>query len=232
MIQVVMFDLGDTLIDASHHPFPHVTDALAAVASQGLQSCLVSDFDMSLTPAKAMEAYVAVLESAGLRSLFEPVNKRVTLSNHAGVLKPGKKIFTKALARLGAAATPLTDCLFVTENADHIDKARNKLHMQTLQFGVDFTDWSQFPALIPSGPAMVPITVPGHEHLGTLLVEVPTATREHVEEARSYVAGLAARGQIEGAPGVRGARPTHAIETDEAGNRRLVRKGFSLLERD
>jgi FMN phosphatase YigB (HAD superfamily) len=59
MIKVVMFDLGDTLIDANDHPFPHVADALTAIAgfktAEGnpLKSCLVSDFAMAPVPDEA-----------------------------------------------------------------------------------------------------------------------------------------------------------------------------------
>ena len=234
MIRVVMFDLGQTLIDANNQPFPHVTEALAAMANQSFLSCLVSDFDMSLTPAVAMRRYLAILGAAGLRSFFEPVNKRVTLSNHAGVTKPNRKIFRKALERLDQPGAPLTACLFITENAAHVEAAR-KLRMKSLQFGADFSDWSQLPGLIASGPAAsggaawVPISVPGHDDLGTILVEVPEAVPEQVEEARSYVASLAAHNRIAGRPGKPALQATHAIETDQHGNRRLVRKGFSAF---
>src|SRR6266511_3395708 len=56
MIRVVMFDLGRTLVDETRRPFPHVEDALAAIAEfktedgKPLQSCLVSDFEVSDRP--------------------------------------------------------------------------------------------------------------------------------------------------------------------------------------
>ncbi|HXI53713.1 MAG TPA: hypothetical protein VNH84_19500, partial [Candidatus Saccharimonadales bacterium] len=52
---------------------------------------------------------------------------------------------------------------------------------------------------------------------------------EQVAEAASFVRSLARHGQIAGqtAKNPRGA--THQIETDEKGNRRLVRKRFSVL---
>src|SRR5262245_14297475 len=127
MIRVLMFDLGMTLLDANDHPFPHVTDTLSALASRPIKSCLISDFDMTLTPSVAMRRYVAILDAAGLRSFFEPVAKRVTLSNHAGVSKPNRKIFEKALQRLGASSVPFSECLFITENAAHIEAAGSRL---------------------------------------------------------------------------------------------------------
>ena len=165
MIQVVMFDLGMTLVDADRHPFPHVEDALTAISGfktadgKPLRSCLVSDFTMATPPvtiakvAVLFKQYLMILEETGLRQFFEPVNKRVTLSTHAGVEKPDRKIFEKALQRLGADLSP-EDCLFITEEPMHIEKARNILKMATLQFRsagsnqFDFDDWAEAPALI------------------------------------------------------------------------------------
>jgi beta-phosphoglucomutase-like phosphatase (HAD superfamily) len=159
MIEVLMFDLGMTLIDQNDDPFPHVADALTAIAGfktatgKPLASCLVSDFELTTPPTTAAKVnaifakYLDILDGTTLRPLFEPVRRRVTLSTHANVMKPDKKIFETALKRLGSHAK-LEDCLFITENATHIEAARRTLHMQTLQFGRDFDDWSQAPALI------------------------------------------------------------------------------------
>jgi FMN phosphatase YigB (HAD superfamily) len=159
MIKVVMFDLGDTLIDEGRHPFPHVADALTAVADfktaegKALQSCLVSDYTMVVPPVTVTKVtalfneYLAILEKTGLRSFFEPVNKRVTISTQAGVEKPNRKIFEMALDRLGAISA-LDECLFITEDSAHIKKARETLKMKTLQFRIDFNDWAEAPALI------------------------------------------------------------------------------------
>jgi FMN phosphatase YigB (HAD superfamily) len=235
MIKVVMFDLGQTLIDeASRQPFPHAVEALTAItkAHPAPKTCLVSDFKMELTPAKAMKEYVAILEAAGLRSFFEPVQKRVTLSNHAGTLKPSRKIFEKALQRLGVPATPFKHCCFITENAAHIKAVREKLHMQAFQFGVDFTDWAEVPAMLgvaspsASSSSWHTISVPRHEDLKDIQVEVPDSPHA-LEEVKSYVASLANNEQIAGRPGKPALRATHALVTDPQGQRRLVRKRFS-----
>jgi len=175
MIRVVMFDLGLTLIDADNRPFPHVKDALDAISTfraengNPLRRCLVSDFTMASPPATSAKVsalfkqYLAILDPTGLRPFFEPVSKRITLSTHAGVLKPDRKIFETALSRLGAGVQ-LQECLFITENAAHIKAARETLEMQTLRFRsagsnqFDFEDWAQAPALIaglvaPNQPA-------------------------------------------------------------------------------
>jgi hypothetical protein len=165
MIRVVMFDLGLTLIDEHNRPFDHVPEALAAIAkfktSDGkmLRSCLVSDFTMAtppVTPTKVrhiFEEYLDVLDQTGLRPLFEPVQRRVTLSTHADAQKPERAVFETALRRLRLRAT-LDECLFVTENKAHIKAARTKLGMKALQFSptasrpFDFADWAQAPALV------------------------------------------------------------------------------------
>jgi len=231
-----MFDLGETLIDeANQQPFPHALQALRAItkAHPAPKTCLVSDFKMELTPAKAMKEYVAILKAAGLRSFFEPVEKRVTLSNHAGAVKPSRKIFKKALQRLGVPATPFKHCCFITENAAHIEAAREKLHMQAFQFGVDFTDWRDVPAMlgvtagsVGTSGGLHTISVPGHEDLKDIQVEVPDSP-DALEEVKSYVASLANNEQIAGRPGKPALGATHTLVIDPKGQRRLVRKRFS-----
>ena len=75
----------------------------------------------------------------------------MTLSTHAEALKPDRRIFDKALQRLGMIV-PLPNCLFITENSTHIERARNDLNMHVLRFGAGspfgFDDWHEAPALI------------------------------------------------------------------------------------
>jgi beta-phosphoglucomutase-like phosphatase (HAD superfamily) len=180
VIRVVMFDLGMTLVDADRRPFPHAEDALTAVSNfktadgKPLRSCLVSDFTMAAPPATVakitalFKQYLAILDRTGLRRFFEPVNKRVTLSTHAGAQKPDRRIFEKALERLGADVS-LEECLFITEEPTHIEKARETLKMATLQFRsagsgqFDFDDWADAPALIAN-------LVAPHQAVNTLAV--------------------------------------------------------------
>lgn len=165
MIKVVMFDLGETLIDANRRPFPHVREALTALGgfrtadSKPLTSCLVSDYTMIAPPITrnkirpVFKEYITILDATALREFFEPVDERVTLSTHVGVGKPDHAVFEMALHRLRSKAT-LQECLFITENSDHLRAARQTLGMATLQFKVegatqfDFDDWSRAPALI------------------------------------------------------------------------------------
>lgn len=163
MIRVVIFDLGLTLLDARERPFPHVIEALQAIADfrtadgHALRSCLVSDYEMPATPTSTLQigrlfrAYLTRLQASGLQPLFEPVQRRVTLSTHAGVFKPERALFETALRRLRAAVA-LKECLLVTEDAAHVHKVRRQLGMQALRFrggaGADFEDWAHAPALI------------------------------------------------------------------------------------
>ena len=163
MIRILMLDLGDTLTDGSV-VFPHVKDALEAIsdfeAEDGnlLLSCLVSDSRMPTPPPTNQKInaifreYVSMLDDLGLEEFFQPVEQRATLSAHAGVSKPDRRIFEVAIGRLGVTAG-LDECLFITERADHITACRG-LGMEALQFGVagaqqaDFSDWSEAPLLI------------------------------------------------------------------------------------
>ena len=155
MSRVLLFDLGETLVH-DMTVLPNVPQALAAIAEfkgddgKPLARALVSDTDMPSPPPTAAKIkpifnrYVTTLDTLALRSFFEPVAKHVTLSAHAGVLKPDRRVFTLALKRLAVKAT-LAECVFVTENADHIRHCRDELGMKTLQFGKDFTDWADGP---------------------------------------------------------------------------------------
>jgi hypothetical protein len=158
MSRVLMLDLGETLVHEMT-VLPHVPEALEALSAfkgdngKTLQLALVSDTDMPTPPATAskvkaiFDRYVADLEALNLRRFFNPVGKHVTLSAHAGVFKPDRKVFALALKRLGVSAR-LVDCVFVTENAEHVRHCREALKMKALEFGKDFSDWSEAPLLL------------------------------------------------------------------------------------
>jgi hypothetical protein len=99
-----------------------------------------------------------------------------------------------------------------------------------------------------SGEVWHPISVPGFDALQDLHVALPVQGRvtvgpknavqltalsqpssEEVAEAAAFVKSLATHGQIEGVGTKAASKPTHRIETDEEGRRRLVRKGFSAV---
>src|SRR5262249_44730540 len=129
MIKALLLDLGGTL-EVDDRVLPGVPEALSAFqrfqATDGkpLVMCLVSDFTMPMprTPQAidaAFEDYLRILDRFDLRRFFEPVTERVTLSTHAGVLKPARLIFETALKRAKLDAT-IEEALFITEDADHI----------------------------------------------------------------------------------------------------------------
>jgi hypothetical protein len=167
MIRVVLFDLGNTLLrESTGTAFPHAHAALRTIggfstpAGAPLLRCLASNFPATLPvpPAQlpqVFSTFLAIVERAGLAEFFEPVERHITLSAHAGVPKPQPEFFKTALGRLGIQAE-FDECLFVTEDPEHITRCKG-LGMKTLQFGghqsqpppgSDFTDWSEAPLLI------------------------------------------------------------------------------------
>ena len=156
MIKVLLIDLGGTL-EIDDRVLPGVPEGLSAFQKfqtadgKPLIVCLVSDFTMPVprTPQAidaAFNEYLKILDRLDLRRFFEPVTERVTLSTHAGVLKPARLVFETALKRARLDAS-IEDALFITENPDHVQACR-KLTMTALQFGVDFNAWTNAPLVI------------------------------------------------------------------------------------
>jgi beta-phosphoglucomutase-like phosphatase (HAD superfamily) len=303
MIKVLMLDLGETLIHGNT-VFPHVHESLEALkgfeTAEGkpLSLCLVSDFNMPTPPAtKAkieaiFQQYLLILDQFELREFFEPVKRHVTLSTHAGVVKPNRQIFEVAIKRLGLQAE-LKECLFITEDAQHIAACR-VLGMKTLQFnsagsqGSDFSDWADAPLLIahivapqsavnselglkvhlsakhgmelismkkgsakerisgqankwhplpdPQGGAQdihVPLPVDIEVELDSKgevrEVKSDQPSPELVNEATAFVETLEANKQVAHGSGPLPPGTTHQVETDEKGQKRLVRKRFSAI---
>ncbi|MFN0053156.1 MAG: HAD family hydrolase [Planctomycetales bacterium] len=163
MIRLALFDVGETLIH-EHRPLPHVPDALRVLGgfqtSEGapLFCGVVSNFKTPsppATPAKiaALESeFAAILAETGLHEFFTPIERHVTTSTRAGVLKPDRRIFEFAVSRSGISAA-LKECLFVTEEESHLAACRG-LGMSVLRFGggsglqPSFQDWRHAPLLI------------------------------------------------------------------------------------
>ena len=156
MVDVLLLDLGGTLVDGSR-PFAHVKEALGALrrfhggSGAPLQLALVSDYLPADPPTPAgvkgrFAEYLALLDGFGLRRFFQPAGRHVTLSTHAGVAKPDRRVYELALQRLGSSAS-LRDCLSVTEDAGHVAACR-ALGMEALRFGGDFADWAEGPLLV------------------------------------------------------------------------------------
>lgn len=148
-MRIVFFDLGDTL-ESDDVLLPGALETLRGI--QELRSSggepailgLISDFDM------ASEAYYAILDLLGIRSFFEPVQARVTLSSEVGVFKPDRRIFEAAIDRIDPGLT-FGDAMFVTENLSHTEAAR-ELGMRAIHFrgpGQQSGDVEALPDLIP-----------------------------------------------------------------------------------
>jgi len=90
------------------------------------------------------------------------------------VNKPDRKIFETALQRLGVTAA-LTECLFITENAAHIQAARNTLHMKALQFRSPGSSHFDFESI---GDSKTVFSVADPGILGKRVMEAPESGRE------------------------------------------------------
>ena len=140
-MRAILFDLGDTLVNAQNQPLPGAADLLTAVRDlrdpdgKPILSGLISDWKMSQSRAERKlfrEEYMTELQQSGLDIFFQPANKRVTLSTDAGVFKPDQLIFRTALDRLGRGM-PFHHAIFVTERLEHV-KAARKLGLMAIHF--------------------------------------------------------------------------------------------------
>jgi hypothetical protein len=156
MIKILLFDLSGTLeADGSVRAgVPQALTALQQLVTEdgaALTMCLVSDFRMPIprTPQAidtAFKEFLVILDRLELTRFFQPVEQCVTLSTHAGVTEPARAFFETTLRRAGGGYS-FPACLFITASSEHIRTCR-ELGMTTLQFGVDFPDWREAPALI------------------------------------------------------------------------------------
>jgi len=160
-MKVILFDLGNTLEDTQQGVL--LEGALETLQTiQGLKAgdgsspvmALISDFgEIPATPAQiqaSLDEYLKILGTLGIRQFFEPVAERITLSTEAGVLKPSKAIFRKAIDKI-SNQLPFKHVMFITERKQHILAARN-LGMEAVHFkgpGETSGDVTQLVDLIP-----------------------------------------------------------------------------------
>ena len=130
-MKLILFDLGQTLEDGDVL-LPGAREVLEAVHAlrdgNGAAALLglVSDFDMPTESSEVPEIqqqYYTLLDHLGIRSFFEPVAERVTLSTEVGASKPDEAVFRAAVTKADPALA-FSDVLFVTENRGHVLAAR------------------------------------------------------------------------------------------------------------
>jgi FMN phosphatase YigB (HAD superfamily) len=130
-MKVVLFDLGKTLEDRDVL-LPGARETLQAIQAmrdsdgEAAVLALVSDFYMPDNPEQIpliQQRYYELLDKLGIRSFFEPVADRVTLSTEVGVFKPDEKIFRAVIEKIDEGLG-FRDVIFVTENQEHVLEAR------------------------------------------------------------------------------------------------------------
>lgn len=140
-MRIVLFDLGNTLVDDQDNLLEGALDVLDAVGNlrdpdgHPVQLGLVSDYYLAETDEERdryHQEYYQILEKTGLAPHFTPFEQRVTLSTAVGVYKPDRKIFDAALKKLGNEAH-FHHTLFITENEEHVAGAR-RLGMMAIHF--------------------------------------------------------------------------------------------------
>jgi FMN phosphatase YigB (HAD superfamily) len=157
-MKVVLFDLGKTLEDQDVL-LPGARETLQAIqemqdhSGEAVALALVSDFDMPDAPEQIpiiRQRYYEILEGLSIRSFFEPVADRVTLSSEVGVFKPDEKIFRAVIEKIDEGLR-FGDVVFVTENREHVIATRH-LGMSAIHFkgpGQDAGDVDRLVDVIP-----------------------------------------------------------------------------------
>lgn len=171
-MRVVLFDLGNTLehrgalLPGALETLGGIRDTLDPEGRPAVLA-LASDFDMPASPDCVPEIrrqYFGIIERLGIRTFFEPVERRVTLSTEVGVFKPDRRVFQAVTAKLGGGVT-FGDIIFITENGAHVAAAR-QLGLRAVHFkGPGETDGEaeRLPDLLPivRGFVASPAPAPG-----------------------------------------------------------------------
>ena len=140
-MRVVLFDLGNTLINEQNRLLEGALEMLEAVSrlrdAEGrlVELALVSDYHAAHSPEELKEhqrTYYQLLERVGLDAFFSPRSRRITLSTEVGFAKPDVRIFDAALKKLAPDAHR-HHAVFITEREEHIIAAR-RLGMMAIHF--------------------------------------------------------------------------------------------------
>ena len=139
-MKVFLFDLGKTLEDQDvllpgARETPQAIQEMRDQSGEAVALALVSDFDMPDDSEQIpiiRQRYYEILEALSIRSFFEPVADRVTLSSEVGVFKPDEKIFRAVIEKINEGLC-FGDVVFVTENREHVIESR-RLGMSAIHF--------------------------------------------------------------------------------------------------
>lgn len=130
-MRIVFFDLGRTL-EYDGELLPGAVETLEAIQMMRDPSgkppvlALISDYFLTKDPSRIPELqrqYYAELERLGLRSFFEPVADKVTLSTELGFYKPDERIFRTAIDRI-EPGLGYRETMFTADTLEHVEAAR------------------------------------------------------------------------------------------------------------
>jgi hypothetical protein len=158
MTHSLLFELEKTLVDPQGKVFAHVLDALKTMKSfqtetgENLLMCLISVGRDGAGGDDTFQGLASRLETLGLKSFFDPLERKVNLIPRADTQGLGRHLFETALSRSASDAT-LEQCVFFTGDHDAARVARG-LNMKTFEFSpsqdgkADFADWLEAPLLV------------------------------------------------------------------------------------
>lgn len=116
-IHVVFFDLGRTLVNGDRSWITGAQNVIAVLRNRGVKLGIISD-----TGDRTRSEILQLLPSDFDLQLFEP--DLILFSSEVGVTKPQLGIFLEAVRRAGI---PPTQCLFCSEDFEHVIAAQRAL---------------------------------------------------------------------------------------------------------
>jgi hypothetical protein len=133
----------------------------------------VSDKDMPRQPSEVhiiQQRHYKIWDDLGIRTFFEPLQERVTLSTEVGVFKPDEAIFRAVTSKV-RPSLEFDDVLFVTENLAHALAAR-RLGLSAVHVrgpGQPTGEVESLPNLVP----LVQAFADGEELVETVVMDAP-----------------------------------------------------------
>src|SRR5690349_20888011 len=106
--RLILFDLGDTLLDSQDRLLPHALEVLQEIsglrdaAGDAIPMGLVSDMGLAADDAERDQLraeYEGIVRPVGLEPFFSPLSQKVTISSDVGFAKPDRRIFQAAIKK-------------------------------------------------------------------------------------------------------------------------------------